>query len=114
VLGPLCVFTPKLNHARLAGLRTYGVLASDYVVGFATKWTRGGNAEREPLLGSADIQSLADLGNSFAVVKESKLVPFGKETIIRFLVVIAVPLVPLLFTMFSPEELLKRLFEVLL
>jgi hypothetical protein len=114
VLGPLCVFTPKLNHARLAGLRTYGVLASDYVVGFATKWTRGGNAEREPLLGSADIQSLADLANSFAVVKEIKLVPFGKETIIRFLVVIAVPLAPLLFTMFSPEELLKRLIGVLL
>jgi hypothetical protein len=37
VLGPLCVFIPTLNAARLAGLRTYGRLASDYVVGFARK-----------------------------------------------------------------------------
>ena len=114
VLGPLCVFTPKLNRARLAGLRTYGAFSSDYVVSFADKWTRGGNPDHEPLLGSADIQSLADLANSFAVVKEVKLIPFGKETIIGFLVVIALPLSPLAFTMFSPEELLKRLIGVLL
>jgi hypothetical protein len=117
VLGPLCVFVPKLNRARLAGLRTYGTLASDYVVGFAGKWA-GGNkadtADREPLLGTADIQSLADLANSFAVVKEVRLVPFGKDAVTRFLVVILVPLSPLVLTMFSPEELLQRLIKVVL
>lgn len=114
VLGPLCVFTPKLNSARLSGLRTYGRLASDYVVGFAGKWTRGAMTEGEPLLGSADIQSLADLDNSFAIVRETKLVPFGNPTIVRFIVVIALPLAPLALTMFSLEELLKRLITVLL
>ena len=119
VLGPLCVFIPKLNRARLAGLRTYGGLASDYVVGFAEKWTRVANGvstnpQSEPLLGSADIQSLADLANSFAVVKEVKLVPFGRDTAIRFLLVIATPIAPLALTMFSPEELLKRLITVVL
>jgi hypothetical protein len=64
VLGPLCVFTPKLNRARLSGLRTYGRLASDYVVAFAAKWSRGATAESEPLLGPADIQSMADLDGS--------------------------------------------------
>jgi hypothetical protein len=113
-LGPLCLFIPKLNAARLAGLRTYGRLASDYVVDFAGKWTRGTAPDSEPLLGSADIQSLADLGNSFAVVREMKIVPFDKETIIRFLVIIALPLTPLVFTMFSAEELVKRLITVLL
>lgn len=112
VLGPLCVFMPKLNRARLAGLRTYGKFASDYVVGFIGKWTSGADVEAEPLLGSADIQSLADLDNSFSIVKEIKLVPFGKHTVIRFLVVIAIPLAPLALTMFSPEELLKRLVMV--
>jgi hypothetical protein len=113
-LAPLCVFAPKLNRARLAGLRTYGALASDYVVSFAGKWTRGANAGNEPLLGSADIQSLADLANSFEIVKEVKIVPFGRDTITRFLVVIVIPLAPLAFTMFSPEELLKRLITVVL
>ena len=114
VLGPLCVFIPKLNNARLAGLRTYGRLASDYVVGFAEKWKYGAPARREPLLGSGDIQSLADLANSFAIIKEMKLVPFAKDTVMRFLIVIALPLSPLLFTMFSVEEVIKRLVNVLL
>jgi hypothetical protein len=114
VLGPLCVFVPKLNRARLAGLRTYGRLASDYVVGFAGKWARGATQQGEPLLGSADIQSMADLDGSFAIVREMKLVPFGKETIVRFLVVITLPLAPLALTMFSLEELLKRLIQVVL
>ena len=113
VLGPLCVFIPKLNAARLAGLRNYGRLASDYVVGFARKWAPGAMAS-EHLLGTSDIQSLADLANSFAIVRESRLVPFGRDTVVRFLVVIALPLVPLLFTMFAVEELLTRLIKVLL
>jgi hypothetical protein len=71
-------------------------------------------AGREPLLGSPDIQSLADLSSSFAIVNEMKLVPFGKDTVIRFLVVIVLPLTPLLFTMFSLEELVKRLISVVL
>ena len=114
VLGPLCVFVPRLNRARLAGLRTYGRLASDYVVGFAGKWARGAAQQGEPLLGSSDIQSLADLDSSFAIIREMKLVPFGKETVVRFVVIIALPLVPLALTMFSLEELLKRLIRVVL
>jgi hypothetical protein len=114
VLGPLCVFVPKLNQARLAGLRTYGRLSSEYVNGFAGKWSQGDATASEPLLGSADIQSLADLDGSFSIIREMKLAPFGKENVIHFLVLIALPLAPLLLTMFSAEELLKRVFSVLL
>ena len=113
VLGPLCVFAPSLNRARLAGLRTYGRLASDYVVAFAGKWASG-MAQGEPLLGSPDIQSMADLERSFAIVREMKLVPFGKKTILQFIVVIAIPLAPLVLTIFSLEELLKPLIQVVL
>jgi hypothetical protein len=41
-------------------------------------------------------------------------VPFGKDTVIRFLVVITLPLAPLALTMFSAEELLKRMIAVVL
>jgi hypothetical protein len=95
-------------------LRTYGRLASDYVVGFARKWARGAAQQVEPLLGSSDIQSMADLDSSFAIVREMKLVPFGRQTVVWFVVIIALPLVPLPFTTFSLEELLKRLIRVVL
>ena len=68
----------------------------------------------ESLLGSADIQSLADLANSYAVINEVTLVPLGMEAILRLLAVIAIPFVPLLFTMFSVDELLKRVLTTLL
>ena len=51
------------------GLREYGTLAQRYVREFDDKWLRGGAPADEPLVGTADIQSLADLGNSFEVVQ---------------------------------------------
>jgi hypothetical protein len=60
VLGPLLVFVPVLAHAKRVGLREYGSLAQRYVADFDQKWLRGGAPAEEALLGSADIQSLAD------------------------------------------------------
>ena len=56
------------RRARRVGLREYGTLAQRYVREFDDKWLRGGAPAGEPLVGSGDIQSLADLGNSFEVV----------------------------------------------
>ena len=82
VLGPLLVFSPQLAAAKRAGLREYGTLAQRYVREFDRKWLRGGAPPDEPLVGSADIQSLADLGNSFEVVKEMRWVPFTMPTVL--------------------------------
>jgi hypothetical protein len=69
ILGPLLVFSPRLAAAKRKGLREYGGLAQRYVREYDQKWLRGGAPPDEQLLGSADIQSLADLGNSFEVVQ---------------------------------------------
>ncbi len=76
VLGPLLVFSRQLEAAKRVGLREHGPLAQRYVREYDRKWLRGGAPPDEPLLGSADIQSLADLGNSFDSVKEMRWVPF--------------------------------------
>ncbi|MGH8760353.1 MAG: hypothetical protein ACREVW_12690 [Burkholderiales bacterium] len=112
ILGPLLVFGPKLAAAKRAGMREYGVLAQRYAREFDHKWLRGGAPADEPLIGSADIQSLADLGNSFAVVKEMKLVPFTMRTAAQLAVVTLLPVGPLLLTMIPLEELLLRLLKV--
>lgn len=67
---------------------------------FDRKWVRGGAPEGESLVGSADIQSLADLANSFEVIQTMRLVPFGKEAVIQLVLAVALPIVPLLLTMF--------------
>ena len=108
VLGPLLVFAPKLAAAKRAGLGEYGGLAQRYVREFEEKWLRGGAPAGEPLVGSADIQSLADLGNSFEVVKGMRLVPFTLQTVLQLAVVTLAPVVPLTLTMISLEELLTQ------
>ena len=109
VLCPLMVFTGQLARARRTGLGEYGVLAQRYVREFDAKWLRGDRDPAEPLVGSPDIQSLADLGNSFEVVRTMRFVPFSKDTVIQLAIVTLAPLLPLTLTMISLEELLKRL-----
>jgi hypothetical protein len=113
ILGPLLVFSPKLAAARRTGLREYGTLAQRYVREFDHKWLRGGAPADEPFIGSADIQSLADLGNSFAVVKDMKLAPFTWRSVLQLALTTALPALPLTLTMFSLDELLDRLLKLL-
>jgi hypothetical protein len=113
-LGPICVFTPRLLRRRREGLAVYGALASEYVIGFQKKWIDGQRPSDEPLVGSSDIQSLADLANSFEVVQHIQPFPFGRPAIIAVAVCVALPILPLSLTMFSLQELVTRLVKVLL
>jgi hypothetical protein len=112
VLGPLMLFMPHLAEARRVGLREYGTLAQRYVREFDAKWLRGGAPDSEPLVGSGDIQSLADLGNSFEIVRSMRLVPFTRDTVLQLAVITLLPVVPLALTMVPLEELVKRLLQV--
>jgi len=112
ILGPLLMFTPRMARAKREGLAHYGLLAQRYVDSFEQKWVLRDSAPSEELLGAADIQSLADLGDSYALVREMRSVPFGLEDISRLAAATAAPLLPLLLTIFSPEELIMRVIKV--
>ena len=113
VLGPFLVFAPLLAQAKRQGLRDYGTLAERYVREFDGKWLRGGAPAGEPFVGSADIQSLADLANGYEVVRTMRLAPITKEAILRLTAAALVPIVPLLLTMMPFEELAAKLFGIL-
>jgi len=114
VLGPLCVFAPRLAQAKRRGLLEYGALASRYVDGFDQKWLRGGAPLDEPLVGSGDIQSLNDLAGSFEVVKSMRPFPFDKTVLLQTAVAALLPVLPLALTMISLEDIVKRLVGILL
>jgi hypothetical protein len=114
VLGPLLVFTPQLAAAKRAGLRQYGTLAQRYVSEFDQKWIRAGAPAGEPLLGSADLQSLADMGNSFLVVEGMRPTPIALKSVVALAVTTLLPILPLTLTMFSSRELLERLIKIVL
>jgi hypothetical protein len=113
VVGPLLVFAPQLSRAKRAGLREYGTLAQRYVREFDAKWVRGDVNSDEPLLGSGDVQSLADLGNSFAVIQDMRVVPVTRQAMFQLGVATLIPIVPLVLTLMPLDELLKRLLGIL-
>jgi hypothetical protein len=112
ILGPLLMFTPQMARAKRKGLADYGLLAQRYVDSFEQKWVLEDPAVSGELLGTGDIQSLADLGNSYAMVRDMRSVPFGLEDISRLAAATAAPFLPLLLTIFTPEELIMRVIKV--
>jgi hypothetical protein len=112
ILIPLVVFIPVLGRTRREGLHEYGNLATGYVSDFHRKWV-GGENKGEAILGTADIQSLADLANSYDVVREMRLLPFGVKDVARLAGSTLIPFVPLLLTVMPLEELIKRLMSML-
>ncbi len=113
-LGPLCAFAGRLAQCKRQGLLEYGALGSRYVRDFDRKWLRDEPPQDEPLVGSGDIQSLADLANSFEVVKGMRLFPFDKVVVLQAAVVTLLPVLPLALTMISLEDLVKTLLGILL
>ena len=114
VFGPLLVFSPQLSRAKRRGLLEYGALAERYVRDFDGKWLRGSAQTSEPLMGNPDIQSLADMGNSFAVVRTMRLAPIGRDAVLELAACVLVPLIPLLLTVMPVEDLVKKLVGVVL
>jgi hypothetical protein len=110
---PLVIFTPRLLATKRKGLHEYGTLATAYTGDFQKKWVRGNNPQGEPLLGTADIQSLADLGNSFQLIEKMKPLPVDIRSIIHLLIAALLPMAPLLLTVMPLKDLLKLLLKVL-
>jgi hypothetical protein len=117
VLAPLFLFSRHLNGAKLRGLGEYGTLAASYLSEFEDKWLHAGDQKGDAhggeMLGSGDIQSLADLGNSFGFVRDMRFVPFSLQDVTRLAVATAAPFLPLLLTIMPLEELVSRLFKMI-
>jgi hypothetical protein len=113
-LGPLLFFAPQLRAAKKTGLLEYGRLGNRYVREFHAKWVGGSPPADEPLVGSADIQSLADMGGAYEIVEGMRLVPANYTAPVHLAVATLIPVAPLLLTMIPLNELAQKLFTIVL
>lgn len=114
ILGPLCVFAGYLARTKREGLLRYGKLATRYVTEFEQKWLEGGAPADEAFVGTGDIQSLADLNNSFEIIPAMRLFPFGKGVVLQITATLLLPVSPLALTLISLEELAQKIIGILL
>jgi hypothetical protein len=107
------VFAPKLFRLKLDRLRRYGTLASRYTQLFDSKWVEDASTAEEPLLGTADIQSLADPGNSYELVRKMRVVRIAGNDFIAMAFPGMIPALPLAATVMPVSEILKGTLSLL-
>jgi len=113
-VAPFAVFIPTLAFARRDGLVKYGSLATRYTQLFDTKWVKAQRAAtRDELLGTEDIQSLADIGNSFDRIANMKLFPIELADLRALLIAALFPAIPLVLTQIPLKDVARILAKVL-
>ena len=81
---------------------------------FEAKWTDDAPAEGAPLLGTPDIQSLADLSNAFRDVKEMRWITVGPRLLTMMALAAIVPFAPLLLFRYPIGELAQKFLSQLM
>jgi len=112
-VGPLLPFCGHLFRARRRGLARYGDFMREYTLRFHAKWIEASPDHRQPL-GSPDIQSLQDLGRTYQMLSKTRVFVFSPRTLMTVWAVGFLPMVPLLATTWTTEELLRRIAETVL
>ena len=109
-VGSLSLFSRKLWQCKVKGLSDYSAFAERYVNAFDRKWLGPDPTPGESLLGTADIQSLADLSSSVGVVREMRLVPISPSLLMYLAVAALLPLLPLVLFKYPLADLLAKFF----
>jgi len=110
-LGPLLVFTDKLWAGRTKGVGLYNGLAARYVKEFEAKWLE--STSQDELLGTPDLQSLADLANAVSVAKGMRWITIGPRLLTIMTVAMVAPLAPLFLFRYPLAELAQKFFSKL-
>ncbi len=106
---PPCVFAFRLRACQEKGLSEFMVFAARYVNDFEKKWLNAAAVPAEPLLGTADLQSLADLSNSAGIVRTMRWVPVSTRLLIAVVIAALAPMLPLFLFKYPIAELVQRL-----
>lgn len=111
-LLPLALVAPTLRIVRNKGLVEYGRLARTYTESFDRKWVHNDDRSSEPLLGTSDIQSLADMGNSFELVQAMNIAPITKRLVLQIAVQAALPMVPVIVVGTPTSQLVRAIIKM--
>jgi hypothetical protein len=110
IVAPLVFFVPQLNVAKKRGRADFAVLAARYTRRFDARWL-GADADDTQLLGTSDLQSLADLGNSYGVVQNMRLIPLSKKTAVALMLIATAAMLPAITAEIPIKEILLKVLS---
>jgi hypothetical protein len=110
---PLLVVTPVLLKVKRKALREYGALVTIHNQQFDQKWVRQEHLPDELILGSPDVSSLNDLGDSFTVVRQMGIVPIDKPTLLTLAISAVLPMIPVILYATPADELIRLVLKML-
>ena len=113
-VGPLLVFFWKLAITKRQGMLLFGALVDSHDRAFWEQWAATDNPDGEAMKGNPDASSLADLGVGYERIRSMRLVPFDLRAVISVTATTAVPLLPLLLTVYPFNELIAKIAEIFL
>lgn len=108
-VGPLLLFSAQLWACRVRGLGRYSVLGERYATEFERRWMAEG-APHDDLLGSPDIQSLADLSGARQVISDMRTIPIGRRALMQLLLAALLPMAPLALFRYPLVDLIAQFF----
>jgi hypothetical protein len=120
--APLLAFSTVMRRAKLEGMVAMGLLAERYSRDFDRKWIPRLHPLEAPeppdpnekLLGSADIQSLADMGNSFNQVMRMRPVLLEVRMLGVVAAITVLPMAPLLAMIIPLKDAFAKLAHLLM
>jgi hypothetical protein len=110
--APLLPFAPVLARTRRRGLWAYGRLAHTYTESFQEKWVE--TPADASVLGTSDIQSLADLRSSFEIVSSMRSIISPKRLALMIVIPVSLPMLPLVLIEVPLALLVSRVGGALL
>jgi hypothetical protein len=113
--APLLAFWVRLARCRFQGLLEFGALVWRHDRDFDEKWIRRtppGNGES--ILGSSDVQSLADIATCYEHVDRMWLIPFDSKAFAVLALATLAPMLPLVGTTIPLQEIFAKLGELLI
>lgn len=110
VFIPLAFFIMPMAQAKRVGTNNYGIMASNFVNLFRIKWLDKISAKS--VVSAEDIQSLADLSNSYETTRDMNILPFRFGNVLQLFIIAALPLLPLIFTIIPLQEIIRCIVRI--
>jgi len=113
MLAPLLLLRPKLAALKRNSLLAYGALGTDTSEEFEHRWLGRARRAAAPIIETGDPSALADLTAVYATASSMDTFPVQRWILLQFIAATLLPLSPLLLLVMPLDELLQKLFSML-